>query len=330
MEDRRVRARFGDTGPEAEQIAVPRRPILLPLSQQQRSHLRFLEDESKWRLPDSLVGNNVQNLKLLVTRWRGDSPHEQTSENTGDYHLLSISLQPAKFSLLLGKAQFPNQQVIRGTIQLTRPALPARIVYHSAYDTLHLFIQNSLLKECFAWSYGKPTTGDIVLRDPEFSHDPLIEQVGVALLSCDSHDALCADALSLTIVARLLKLYAERPISAAERKVAALPNWRLRRALDYIESRFDANVSLAELAQVAGLSRMHFAAQFRKATGLRPHEYLLRCRVERAKIKLATSSLPIVEVALTAGFSSQSRFTDVFKHFTGLTPRRWRECSRDR
>ena len=94
-----------------------------------------------------------------------------------------------------------------------------------------------------------------------------------------------------------------------------------------IESNADNPITLADLAREAGLSRMHFAAQFRKATGLRPHQYLLQRRVEKAKTLLATSSAPIAEVALSVGFSSQSHFTGVFKRLTNHTPLRWRELS---
>jgi transcriptional regulator GlxA family with amidase domain len=70
---------------------------------------------------------------------------------------------------------------------------------------------------------------------------------------------------------------------------------------------------------------MHFAAQFRAATGLRPHEYMLRIRIEKAQAMLATSAMPIVEVALTCGFASQAHFTTAFRRVAGLTPNRWRQ-----
>ena len=68
-----------------------------------------------------------------------------------------------------------------------------------------------------------------------------------------------------------------------------------------------------------------FAAQFRAATGHRPHEYLLFRRTERAK-ELLRTAMPIVEVALTVGFQAQSHFTTVFRRLTGDTPARWRRA----
>jgi AraC family transcriptional regulator len=69
---------------------------------------------------------------------------------------------------------------------------------------------------------------------------------------------------------------------------------------------------------------MHFAAQFRAATGFRPHEYLLLKRVEHAKIALAETGMPLVEVAFSVGFNAQAHFSTVFKRFTGKSPARWK------
>jgi AraC family transcriptional regulator len=78
------------------------------------------------------------------------------------------------------------------------------------------------------------------------------------------------------------------------------------------------------LAAVAELSRMHFASQFRVATSLRPHEFLRQQRIKRAKALLQSTTMPIVEIALTVGFQTQAHFTTVFKRSVGYTPQRWR------
>ena len=110
-------------------------------------------------------------------------------------------------------------------------------------------------------------------------------------------------------------------------KVSALAKWRLKKAADYVEAHLDESIRLADLAGAVGLTRMHFAAQFRAATGLRPHEFMLRKRVDRAKTLLSTSNAPLVDVALSVGFQTQAHFTTVFKRFAGETPLRWRRAS---
>ena len=94
--------------------------------------------------------------------------------------------------------------------------------------------------------------------------------------------------------------------------------------MDLVDAHLADPIGLADLAGATGLSRMHFAAQFRAATGLRPHEYLLRRRIERAQTLLSASRLPLCEVALDVGFKSQAHFTTVFARFVGETPNAWR------
>lgn len=75
---------------------------------------------------------------------------------------------------------------------------------------------------------------------------------------------------------------------------------------------------------------MHFAAQFRVATGMRPHEYLLRQRIERAQKMLVETRDSLVEIALGVGFQTQAHFTTVFRRFVGDTPYQWRCANRAR
>jgi len=112
-------------------------------------------------------------------------------------------------------------------------------------------------------------------------------------------------------------------------KINALPKWRLRRVEQHIAAHFERSISLSELAGVAGLSRMHFAAQFRAATGYRPREYLLNHRIEHAQSLLTTTPRSLAEIALAVGFSTQAHFSTVFKRISGQTPARWRAGARN-
>jgi AraC family transcriptional regulator len=83
------------------------------------------------------------------------------------------------------------------------------------------------------------------------------------------------------------------------------------------------------MAAVVGLNPYHFARQFKAATGLPPHQYVIARRVERAKQLLqAGTGLPLAEVAADAGFSDQSQFSRHFKRLVGVTPGRFRTPAR--
>jgi AraC family transcriptional regulator len=113
-------------------------------------------------------------------------------------------------------------------------------------------------------------------------------------------------------------------VSAKTRGVRALPKWRFVRVLAYIDANISKAITLADLSAAAGMSRMYFASQFRAATGDRPHDFVLRKRIEHAQELLVNTSQALVEVALNAGFQAQAHFTTVFRKFVGETPHRWR------
>lgn len=145
-------------------------------------------------------------------------------------------------------------------------------------------------------------------------------------------DDVCREAIVSALVVRALALcrtHAAAPgceaLPAAGKTRALLPKWRLKRVLDYVDAHLDERVTLAELAEVAGLSRMYFAAQFRRSTGVSPRGYLMRRRVERAQELMRDPNQSLAQIALTVGFGTQPHFTTVFKHLVGTTPHRWRQ-----
>jgi len=88
----------------------------------------------------------------------------------------------------------------------------------------------------------------------------------------------------------------------------------------YIDDHMGERISLDELARQAGVSRFHFARQFRLTTGESPMEYLRRTRIERSKSILQSRETPIAEVAAILGFSDQSHFTRIFARLVGVPP----------
>ncbi|MGF7159544.1 AraC-like DNA-binding protein [Rhodoligotrophos appendicifer] len=171
-----------------------------------------------------------------------------------------------------------------------------------------------------------PSEGGLIDLTAQF-HDETAERLARTLIRMEEAqgewDALFVEAASLALVARVVGLRQESA-DGGRRKLWPLPKWRLKRALEFIDANLSEPVGAEDLAQSAGLTRMHFAAQFRLATGLRPHEFLLRRRIERAQDMMRNSEDSLVEIALNVGFQTQAHFTTVFKRFVGETPYRWR------
>lgn len=187
---------------------------------------------------------------------------------------------------------------------------------------------------CFKVS-AKPLANRAEAADEvDKSDDLIMRRLADALAATeaadDSHSAICADALRLAILTRQVSRHTDPEQNEAAdetgRNVRSLQKWRLKRVLQYVDEQLGEKISLQDLATVAGLSRMHFAAQFRAAMGMRPHEYLLKRRIERAEEMLKQAEVSLVDVALTVGFQTQAHFTTVFKRFAGDTPYQWRSA----
>ena len=103
-----------------------------------------------------------------------------------------------------------------------------------------------------------------------------------------------------------------------------LPPRVMRRVREFIEAHLTENISIQALATVAGLSKYHFARAFKRSEGMAPHEYLVQCRLRRAQHLLATTDLPLSEVALASGFSDQSHCARRFREHIGVTPGSYR------
>ncbi|WP_156295525.1 helix-turn-helix domain-containing protein [Methylobacterium aquaticum] len=163
--------------------------------------------------------------------------------------------------------------------------------------------------------------------------DAFLEQFALAVLHTllaveDGGSALYVEALARSAAVHLLRRHGSRtgakPIPPG-RSAANGPD--LRRIADYIEAELGGDLSLAALAQVANLPVNAFGRVFREAYGASPHQYILAKRVERAKALLLATDLPIAEIALETGFSSQSHLTTAFGRFTGVPPAEFRRVS---
>ena len=98
----------------------------------------------------------------------------------------------------------------------------------------------------------------------------------------------------------------------------------LDRVLSLINDRLADDLSLAELSACAHLSSYHFARLFKQSTGLPPHEYIIRQRIEKAKRLLLAGRMTVGEVAQAVGFFDNSNLYRHFKRLTGTTPRLFR------
>jgi AraC family transcriptional regulator len=132
-------------------------------------------------------------------------------------------------------------------------------------------------------------------------------------------------------------LYVEHLVALASLRVAGMDRVQpasvqhgclgrttLARVRDYIDAHMTSDISLGDLAAVAGMAADTFARRFKATTGRAPYAYVIEGRVRRAELLLRDSELPISTIAFRCGFSSQSHFTSTFRRLRRMTPRTYR------
>jgi AraC-like DNA-binding protein len=103
-----------------------------------------------------------------------------------------------------------------------------------------------------------------------------------------------------------------------------LAPWQERRAKEIMQARLATRLTIANVARECRLTPSYFAKAFRRTTGMSPLHYLTHIRVREAKSLLASSTLPLADIALICGFGDQSYFTRVFSRSVGTSPGAWR------
>ena len=194
-------------------------------------------------------------------------------------------------------------------------------------QTVHLYLHTALfdrLKDDFTL----PVAPAHSIRHAVGIGDDVIDQIGRSILSELTVETAASrvfvEAASLTLAARLLQKHCDSGACApTDSSAHSLDHIRLRRVLDYIAASIKDDITLVDLAGIAGYSPFHFARKFTLAMGISPHRYISRIRLENAMAELAAGKLPLAEVALNAQFSSQASFTRAFHRATRMTPKEY-------
>ncbi len=97
--------------------------------------------------------------------------------------------------------------------------------------------------------------------------------------------------------------------------------------ISYINEHFKDKVTTEVLAKNAGLSPFHFIRIFKEETGITPHEYLLRTRIDMAKYLLKNTNMAVKDICFATGFSCESVFCSAFKRSSGLSPNAYRKSN---
>jgi AraC family transcriptional regulator len=247
------------------------------------------------------------------------------------HHTLALVTRPPKELDLRFEGVKRYRPPPAGSIFVVPAGCPVLSRWRGPADSLHLYLEPDLIGRVAAEAFN--------LDPARLTVPPLdgldLPELRASLLAVDAElntsgagGSLAAESLANVLAVHLIR-HLQAPRQCGRGPDGALPRGKLRAVLEYIEEHLDATPTLEQMAAVARLSVYHFARQFKAATGLPPHQYVIARRVERARELLqGGGELSLAEVALHAGFSDQSQFSRHLERLIGVTPGQFRTSSR--
>ncbi|NLS18860.1 helix-turn-helix transcriptional regulator [Rhizobium sp. P40RR-XXII] len=221
----------------------------------------------------------------------------------------------------------PVKPYLQGSICLVDLVDGAAVELHSDLHALAFVLPKGLFLEVAQISSFTRLSKLICKR----SHaDEVLSNLGIAFVPLFEASRSILPALlkplALAICAHLLHDYSDKFMHNGV-GVSSLSIRQEKAAKEYMIENLGRELSVAEVASVAGLSPNHFTQEFRKATGTTPYQWLMKMRVDRAKDLLPSPTLSLKDIADECGFTDQSHFTKVFARETGSTPAVWRTAN---
>ncbi|ATA54034.1 AraC family transcriptional regulator [Variovorax boronicumulans] len=217
-----------------------------------------------------------------------------------------------------GACQFHRFLYTRGDLDIL-PAGSTDIWHEESPSTSVVVRMAPALLVRTADEMGLPAERAVLGERHQF-RDPQIEHIAWALdaerRAGFPNGRLYTDSLGTALAVQLI---AAGP-QVAPSPVQGLTRLQLKRVTEFIEAHLDGDLSLAALAEVAGLSASHLKTQFKRSTGQAVHAYVVHRRVDRARSLLLNSEMPASLVALESGFSHQSHMARCMRRVLGLTP----------
>jgi AraC family transcriptional regulator len=266
---------------------------------------------------------------LEAARYRASPAWEYNAPALTHHRLVLVTRPPQGLELWFEgvKRHVPPPA---GAIILVPAGTPGRVRWSGGFDWLHIYLEPGLVARVAAEACdldpGRLTVPPLDALDLPHLRAAM-SAVDCELTTGGAGGPLAAESLANVLAVHLIRhLMAPRPI--ARKRDGTLPRERLRAVVEYIEGHLHASPTLEQMAAVTRLSAYHFARQFKAATGLPPHQYLIARRIERARQLLRDGDLSLAEVAVCTGFSDQSQFSHHFKRLVGVTPGQFRRSAR--
>lgn len=164
-------------------------------------------------------------------------------------------------------------------------------------------------------------SGSVKFNDSIFPNFEMMQmQLLQEALSVSVHGELKISCWFHVLLTELLTLSAK---SASSEKTSSI----IEKIVHHMQANFKTNISLDALCREFGISRTHMNRCFRQHTGFSPHDYLIRLRLNNAKLLLKSTDLSVEAVGIQSGFQDTAYFIQAFKKKEGTTPLQYRKSN---
>ncbi len=251
-----------------------------------------------------------------------------------DRFLVPATPEPLISCGLAGTAEFRERevggnwvtrQIGRGDIFVTRSKTPYEVSHRSPVGQeleiiqIHVAVDQWLasLEAAFPGRVDEVDVIDFFGRDEALAH---------VCFACAEMLAAGTPGKSLRVadVTKLISSFlVEKYTDAAAEKPdlrGGLPIRQLRKIEDHVREHLDEDISVEGLAELVGLSPLHFSRVFKQATGLSPLQFVTRERITLAQQLIRETSRSLIDIGLEVGYTSPSYFSKVFRRVVGVTP----------
>lgn len=252
---------------------------------------------------------------------RCDLPGE-VSEGYLLRHVIALYLSSSfNYDLYRPGHGWNSKHIPRWTIQLWPARMPYALRWNCCGEALLLEIAPELV--------ATAANRRFELRPNFEAQDRFISQAMLALAddvrAGSPAGRLYGESLGTAIAAHLVQRFSD--VRRLPEENAPVSFAMSRRVLEYVRENLQADLSLHDLAQLAQMDEYRFSRWFKQSTGLPPHQYILRQRIELAKSLLRNPAPPLAEVALRCGFGDQSHFSNTFHRMTNVSPGAYRKAA---